>query len=226
MIKLDSVNYNIDQKNILKNINLEINPQDFLSIVGPSGAGKSTVLNLLIGACKPSKGDVFVNNVNIKYLKPQALQIYRRRIGMIWQHFHLLPGQSVYENVNFAAQIFGYNKIKQTNLVMQALDRVNLTGKAHHKIHQLSGGERQRCAIARAIVNNPYLVIADEPTGNLDPKSSNEILELLTDINQSGMTVVLVTHDQNLVNQVNRRVVLLKNGEVKKDIPNSGYIHH
>jgi cell division transport system ATP-binding protein len=226
VIKLDSVNYNIDQKNILKNINLEINPQDFLSIVGPSGAGKSTVLNLLIGACKPSKGDVFVNNVNIKYLKPQALQIYRRRIGMIWQHFHLLPGQSVYENVNFAAQIFGYNKIKQTNLVMQALDRVNLTGKAHHKIHQLSGGERQRCAIARAIVNNPYLVIADEPTGNLDPKSSNEILELLTDINQSGMTVVLVTHDQNLVNQVNRRVVLLKNGEVKKDIPNSGYIHH
>ena len=181
---------------------------------------------MLIGACKPSKGDVFVNNVNIKYLKPQALQIYRRRIGMIWQHFHLLPGQSVYENVNFAAQIFGYNKIKQTNLVMQALDRVNLTGKAHHKIHQLSGGERQRCAIARAIVNNPYLVIADEPTGNLDPKSSNEILELLTDINQSGMTVVLVTHDQNLVNQVNRRVVLLKNGEVKKDIPNSGYIHH
>ena len=226
MIKLDSVNYNIDQKNILKNINLEINPQDFLSIVGPSGAGKSTVLNLLIGACKPSKGDVFVNNVNIKYLKPQALQIYRRRIGMIWQHFHLLPGQSVYENVNFAAQIFGYNKIKQTNLVMQALDRVNLTGKAHHKIHQLSGGERQRCAIARAIVNNPYLVIADEPTGNLDPKSSNEILELLTDINQSGMTVVLVTHDQNLVNQVNRRVILLKNGEVKKDIANSGYIHH
>lgn len=226
MIKLDSVNYNIDQKNILKNINLEINPQDFLSIVGPSGAGKSTILNLLIGACKPSKGDVFVNNVNIKYLKPQALQIYRRRIGMIWQHFHLLPGQSVYENVNFAAQIFGYNKIKQTNLVMQALDRVNLTGKAHHKIHQLSGGERQRCAIARAIVNNPYLVIADEPTGNLDPKSSNEILELLTDINQSGMTVVLVTHDQNLVNQVNRRVILLKNGEVKKDIANSGYIHH
>jgi len=226
VIKLDSVNYNIDQKNILKNINLEIHPQDFLSIVGPSGAGKSTILNLLIGACKPSKGDVFVNNVNIKYLKPQALQIYRRRIGMIWQHFHLLPGQSVYENVNFAAQIFGYNKIKQTNLVMQALDRVNLTGKAHHKIHQLSGGERQRCAIARAIVNNPYLVIADEPTGNLDPKSSNEILELLTDINQSGMTVVLVTHDQNLVNQVNRRVVLLKNGEVKKDIPNSGYIHH
>ena len=226
MIKLDSVNYNIDQKNILKNINLEIHPQDFLSIVGPSGAGKSTILNLLIGACKPSKGDVFVNNVNIKYLKPQALQIYRRRIGMIWQHFHLLPGQSVYENVNFAAQIFGYNKIKQTNLVMQALDRVNLTGKAHHKIHQLSGGERQRCAIARAIVNNPYLVIADEPTGNLDPKSSNEILELLTDINQSGMTVVLVTHDQNLVNQVNRRVILLKNGEVKKDIANSGYIHH
>jgi len=226
VIKLDSVNYNIDQKNILKNINLEIHPQDFLSIVGPSGAGKSTILNLLIGACKPSKGDVFVNNVNIKYLKPQALQIYRRRIGMIWQHFHLLPGQSVYENVNFAAQIFGYNKIKQTNLVMQALDRVNLTGKAHHKIHQLSGGERQRCAIARAIVNNPYLVIADEPTGNLDPKSSNEILELLTDINQSGMTVVLVTHDQNLVNQVNRRVILLKNGEVKKDIANSGYIHH
>jgi len=226
VIKLDSVNYNIDQKNILKNINLEIHPQDFLSIVGPSGAGKSTILNLLIGACKPSKGDVFVNNVNIKYLKPQALQIYRRRIGMIWQHFHLLPGQSVYENVNFAAQIFGYNKIKQTNLVMQALDRVNLTGKAHHKIHQLSGGERQRCAIARAIVNNPYLVIADEPTGNLDPKSSNEILELLTVINQSGMTVVLVTHDQNLVNQVNRRVILLKNGEVKKDIANSGYIHH
>lgn len=226
MIKLESVNYDIDKKSILKNISLEINPQDFLSIVGPSGAGKSTILNLLIGACKPSNGDVFVNNVNIKYLKPQALQIYRRRIGMIWQHFHLLPGQTVYENINFAAQIYGYNKVRQTNMVMKALDKVNLTGKSHHKIHQLSGGERQRCAIARAIVNNPYLVIADEPTGNLDPKSSNEILELLTDINKSGMTVVLVTHDQHLVNQVNRRVVLLKNGEVQKDLANSGYIHH
>ena len=226
MIKLESVNYSIDKKNILSDINLEIQPEDFLSIVGPSGAGKSTILNMLIGALKPTLGDVFVNNVNIQYLKPKALQIYRRRIGMIWQHFHLLPGQSVYENINFAADIYGYNKIKQTNLVLQALDRVNLTSKAHHKIHQLSGGERQRCAIARAIVNNPYLVIADEPTGNLDPKSSNEILELLTDINKSGMTVVLVTHDQNLVNQVNRRVVLLKNGVIQKDIPNSGYIHH
>ena len=226
MIKLDSVNYHISKNKILNNINLEINPQDFLSIVGPSGAGKSTVLNLLIGACKPSQGDVFVNNVNIKYLKPDALQIYRRRIGMIWQHFHLLPGQTVFENVNFAAQIYGYNKIKQSNLVHRALDRVNLTAKSHHKIHQLSGGERQRCAIARAIVNNPYLVIADEPTGNLDPKSSNEILELLQDINQEGMTVVLVTHDQNLVNQVNRRVILLKNGQIQKDLPNSGYIHN
>ena len=195
MIKLDSVNYNIDRKNILKDISLEINPQDFLSIVGPSGAGKSTVLNLLIGACKPSKGDVFVNDVNIKYLKPQALQIYRRRIGMIWQHFHLLPGQTVYENINFAAQIYGYNKVKQTNLVMQALDRVNLTGKSHHKIHQLSGGEKQRVAIARAIVNEPPILVADEPTGNLDPETTEEILTLMHELPQQGRSLVMATHD-------------------------------
>ncbi|MBT6143117.1 ABC transporter ATP-binding protein [bacterium] len=224
MIKLDTVNLHLNQKHILKDIQLDIDPSDFLSIIGPSGAGKSTLLNMLIGGVKPSSGDVYVNNVNIKYLKPNAMQVYRRRIGMVWQHFHLLPGQSVYENIAFAAQIFAHSKVKQRNMVLTALEKVNLGSKANHKIHMLSGGERQRCAIARAIVNNPYLLIADEPTGNLDPQSSNDILELLKDINAQGMTVVLVTHDKQLVDSLNRRVVLMQSGCITRDLANSSYI--
>jgi len=224
VIKLDTVNLHLNQKHILKDIQLDIDPSDFLSIIGPSGAGKSTLLNMLIGGVKPSSGDVYVNNVNIKYLKPNAMQVYRRRIGMVWQHFHLLPGQSVYENIAFAAQIFAHSKIKQKNMVLKALEKVNLGSKANHKIHMLSGGERQRCAIARAIVNNPYLLIADEPTGNLDPQSSHDILELLKDINAHGMTVVLVTHDKQLVDSLNRRVVLMESGCITRDLANSSYI--
>ena len=199
--------------------NLRLEKATMNVLLGPTLSGKTTLMRIMAGLEKPSSGQIIWNGKDITNCRLQD-----RDVAMVYQQFINYPTLSVYENIAFAAQIFAHSKVKQRNMVLTALEKVNLGSKANHKIHMLSGGERQRCAIARAIVNNPYLLIADEPTGNLDPQSSNDILELLKDINAQGMTVVLVTHDKQLVDSLNRRVVLMQSGCITRDLANSSYI--
>jgi len=201
----------------LDNINLKIIKGEFVAIVGKSGAGKSTLLKLLIGEEKPTKGRIFFEKQDIAKLKYGELPKIRRKIGMIFQDFKLLPDKSAFENVSFALEVAGFapQEIKKT--VPQMLELVGLKDKIFNFPHELSGGEKQRVAIARAMINKPDLLIADEPTGNLDPLNTTEITKLLLKINELGTTVILATHNKNIVDMLNTRVVSLDNGRIIRD---------
>ena len=201
----------------LDNINLKIIKGEFVAIVGKSGAGKSTLLKLLIGEEKPTKGRIFFEKQDIAKLKYSELPKIRRKIGMIFQDFKLLPDKSAFENVSFALEVAGFapQEIKKT--VPQMLELVGLKDKIFNFPHELSGGEKQRVAIARAMINKPDLLIADEPTGNLDPLNTTEITKLLLKINELGTTVILATHNKNIVDMLNTRVVSLDNGRIIRD---------
>ena len=207
----------------LKDLSLSIEKGEFVFIVGKSGAGKSTLTKLLIGEIKPTSGDVYINGICVNHLKHKEIPFLRRKIGMVFQDFRLLENKTVYENVSFALEIIGASKKTIRRKVPEALSRVGLAGKAKNFPNQLSGGEQQRVAIARAVVNNPGLVIADEPTGNLDPTNSAEILDMLIDINRSGTTVLVVTHDRELVDKLQKRVILINDGVIASDEERSSY---
>lgn len=201
----------------LRNINLEIERGEFVFLVGQSGSGKSTFLRLILREYRPTKGTLYVAGKNLGTLNQWKVPALRRQIGTVFQDFRLLPGKTVYENVAFALQVIGKSTKEIRQIVPETLETVGLTGKANRLNEELSGGEQQRVAIARAFVNRPQILIADEPTGNLDPETSVGIMKLLDRINRTDTTVIMATHDSSIVDQMRRRVLELRDGELVRD---------
>ncbi|WP_075865767.1 cell division ATP-binding protein FtsE [Carboxydothermus islandicus] len=207
----------------LSDVSFKVNKGEFVFLVGNSGAGKSTLLKLITREELPTHGQILVNGKNIVRLRGREIPLYRRRIGMVFQDFRLLPNKTAFENVAFALEICGLSgkQIKERSLY--ALERVGMAKKADRFPAELSGGEAQRVAIARAIVNNPILLLADEPTGNLDPENSLAIINLLKEINYSGTTVIVATHDALIVDALRQRVIALKDGKIVRDEESGAY---
>ena len=205
-------------------LNLKIKKGDFVFIIGGTGSGKSTLIKMLYREEKPTKGEIIVGGLNVAKLRNGRVYKLRRKLGIVFQDYRLLPKSTVYENVAFALEVIGAKKEEINQKVLRALELVGLKGKVRNYPDQLSGGEQQRVAIARAIVNEPKLLLCDEPTGNLDPEMSMEIMKVLEEINQTlGTTIVMATHDKDIVNKMNRRVVILKEGRLVKDVEKGGY---
>ncbi len=207
----------------LEDIDLEIKPSEFVSIVGKSGAGKSTLIKLLIGEEKPTKGRVVFGAYEVNKLHPKQLPELRRQIGIVFQDFKLLPRKNAYENVAFALEVEGRSQHEIEDLVPQVLDMVGLLDKQHNFPHELSGGEKQRVAIARAMIHRPAVLIADEPTGNLDEANSEEIVRLISKIHELGTTVILATHNKHVVNLLHKRVITLADGKIIRDEEKAKY---
>lgn len=207
----------------LDQIDLNISKGEFVYLVGPSGAGKSSILKMIFRADRPTDGDIYIDNFSLNNLKPHQIPYYRRNIGMIFQDYKLLPGRSVYENVAFALRVMHYSRARIRRQVHQVLELVGLMDKVHNKTSELSGGEQQRICIARAIVNNPPILLADEPTGSLDPDTSWEIMQLLSKINSRQTTVVVATHNKSIVDDIRKRVIALENGRIIRDKHLSSY---
>ncbi|MNI26697.1 Cell division ATP-binding protein FtsE [compost metagenome] len=201
----------------LKGVSVKIDRNEFVYLVGPSGAGKSTFMKLIYREEVPTKGQISVNGFNIGKLKPRKIPYVRRNIGVVFQDFRLLPKMTVYENVAFALEVIEAPKKVIKKRVHEVLDLVGLKNKANRDPSQLSGGEQQRVAIARAIVNNPSVIIADEPTGNLDPETSWGIMQLLDEINFRGTTIVMATHNKDIVNTLRKRVIAIEHGNIVRD---------
>ncbi|MCC6643150.1 ATP-binding cassette domain-containing protein [Candidatus Peregrinibacteria bacterium] len=224
MIICDKIVKKYKNKKVLNELTLVIMPGEFVSIVGPSGAGKSTLVHALIGAERIQGGSITVDGYRVSEMTGKELQFYRRRIGVVFQDYRLLPQKTVFENVAFALEVCGVEKAKIKPRVMEVLKMVGLTGMAEQFPYQLSGGERQRTAIARSLVHDPGMLVADEPTGNLDPKTALEIMKLFLEINKNGISVLLTTHNKDLVNFAKRRVVKIEDGRVVEDKGGSEYI--
>jgi cell division transport system ATP-binding protein len=201
----------------LEDINLTVSKGEFIYLVGPSGAGKSTLLSLICRADVPTSGDILVDTLSLKSLSEREVPYFRRNIGMIFQDYKLLPRRTVYENVAFALRVVHYSRSRIRRQVNQVLELVGLAAKAKHLPSELSGGEQQRICIARAIVNNPPILLADEPTGNLDPDTSWEIVQLLSKINMRQTTVVVATHNKGIVDDIRKRVVAVTKGKIVRD---------
>lgn len=225
MILLDRVTkaYGKDGKPAINRISLHISAGEFVILVGTSGAGKSTLLRVLTREEKPSSGKVVVGGIDYDTLKDKHIPLLRRKIGVVFQDFKLLPNRTVFENVAFALEIAGMTNREIKSTVPKVIDLVGLKGKEKSFPNQLSGGERQRVAIARAIVRQPKILIADEPTGNLDPKHSWEIVRLLEKINKYGTTVLLTTHNVDIVNKLKRRVITIDHGKITSDEAKGSY---
>ncbi|WP_028593768.1 cell division ATP-binding protein FtsE [Paenibacillus assamensis] len=201
----------------LRGVNVLIDKDEFVYLVGPSGAGKSTFMKLIYREEVPTKGQLFVNGFNIGKLKQRKIPYVRRNIGVIFQDFRLLPKLTAYENVAFAMEVIEAPKKVIKRRVPEVLELVGLKQKMNCLPSQLSGGEQQRVAIARAIVNNPAVLVADEPTGNLDPETSWEIMKLLEEINYRGTTIIMATHNKDIVNRIRRRVIAIEEGTIVRD---------
>ena len=208
----------------LEEVNFKVDPGEFVCLVGKSGAGKSTIIKLLVGEEKPSKGRVFFGQYEVNKLDANELPPFRRHVGVVFQDFKLLPMKNTYENVAFALEVAGRPQAEIRELVPQVLDMVGLGDKLNNFPHELSGGEKQRVAIARSMVHRPEVIIADEPTGNLDPFNTWEIISLLQKINQLGTTLILATHDKEIVNNLDKRVVTLDRGRIIRDEERGKYI--
>ena len=225
MILLDRVtkNYGKSNKPALNRASIHVGAGEFVIIVGTSGAGKSTLLKLLTREEKPSSGKIVVGGIDYDNLKDKHIPLLRRKIGVVFQDFKLLPNRTVFENVAFALEIAGMTNREIKATVPKVIEMVGLKGKEKHFPHQLSGGERQRVAIARAVVRQPKILIADEPTGNLDPKHSWDIVRLLEKINKYGTTVILTTHNVEIVNKLKRRVITIDHGKITSDQARGSY---
>lgn len=201
----------------LRDVNLKIYPGEFVFVVGPSGAGKSTFIKLMVREEEPNAGDIMVNGYRLTTLRRRDIPYFRRTMGIVFQDFRLIPGMTVFDNVAFAMRVVGASSREIRKRVPTTLNLVGLGAKARAFPNELSGGEQQRVGLARALVNNPSLIIADEPTGNVDPNMSYEIVELLTEINRRGTTIVMVTHEHQLVRDFSRRVIMIENGSIVAD---------
>lgn len=224
MILLDRVTKRYNKKGTaLDRISLHIEPKEFVIIIGPSGAGKSTLLKLLTREERPSSGKIIVGGIDYDKLRDKDIPFLRRRIGVVFQDFKLLPNKTVCENIAFPLEIAGMGKREIKNTVAKVLKIVGLEQKGDSYPNELSGGEGQRVAIARAVVRQPKILIADEPTGNLDPKHAWDVIKVLEKINNYGTTVLLTTHNQEIVNRLKRRVVVIGAGQIKSDQAGGDY---
>ena len=224
MIKL--VNISKEYKSgvkALSNINMHVKKGEFVYIVGESGAGKSTLVKILLKEEAPTEGQIYLNNTEITNISNRRIPYIRRNMGVVFQDFRLLHNKTVYENIAFAMEILGADPKEIRRRVPVVLNRVDLGRKASSFPDQLSGGEQQRVSIARSIVNNPPILLADEPTGNLDPENSLQIMKILSDINARGTTVVMATHAKEIVDQLRRRVIQLRDGVIVRDEKRGGY---
>lgn len=208
----------------LDDATFKINPKEFVSLVGRSGAGKSTIIKLLIGEEKPDKGKVIFGSYDVNKLENKDIPSLRRHIGVVFQDFKLLPNKTAYENVAFALEVAGRPDKEIEEFVPKILELVGLKNRIKNFPKELSGGEQQRVAIARALIHSPDVLVADEPTGNLDPITSQEIIRLLLTINEMGTTVILATHNKDVINNLERRVILLENGKIVRDEEKGKYI--
>ncbi|SDL28577.1 cell division ATP-binding protein FtsE [Natronincola ferrireducens] len=224
MIQFKNVNKTYNKGiQALTNFNLNIEKGEFVFLVGPSGAGKSTFIKLLLKEEEPTEGSILVENQDITKLSKRKIPYLRRNLSVIFQDFRLLPNKTVYENIAFAMEVIEASSKEIRRQVPMILGMVGLSDKAKQYPHQLSGGERQRVSIARAIVNNPSILIADEPTGNLDPETAWEIMKVLKQINRRGTTVVMVTHAKDIVDTMQQRVVALEKGRIVRDEHRGAY---
>ena len=201
----------------LKGISLLIEDGEFVFLVGPSGSGKSTIIKLITGELKPTSGDVHVNGYSLERIRKREIPYLRRTVGVVFQDFRLIPKMTVYDNVAFAMRVIGAKEKEIKERVPYVLDLVGLSSKEHRHPGELSGGEQQRLAIARALINNPSTIIADEPTGNLDPQMSFEIMSLLQEINNLGTTMLVVTHAKDLVERFSKRTIVINDGLIVSD---------
>jgi len=225
MIRFENISKIYNSHSVaLKDVTFEVKSQEFVSLVGRSGAGKSTLLKLLIAEEKPTGGKIFFNRRNVLKMPNRELPFLRRQIGAVFQDFKLLPNKTAYENVAFAMEVAGKSERDIKNDVSRVLDLVGLKDKMNNFPRELSGGEKQRVAIARAMVHRPSVIVADEPTGNLDPINTWDIIRLLLKISELGTTVILATHDKEIINALERRVVSLENGTVVRDENPGRYI--
>jgi cell division transport system ATP-binding protein len=208
----------------LDEVTLSIEPNEFVSIVGHSGAGKTTLVKMLLAEDKPTKGNVFFGSSDVHKFKKQEIHNFRRKIGVVFQDFRLLPNKTVYENVAFAMEVAGRTDDEIHSDVPHVLDLVDLSHKAFNFPNELSGGERQRVAIARAIVNQPEIIVADEPTGNLDPINTHEIIQILKKINDLGTTIILTTHNKGVIDLLGKRVISMDKGKVVRDDKEGKYV--
>jgi cell division transport system ATP-binding protein len=220
MIYFDNVTKIYDDETVaLSGINLKIAPHEFVSIVGHSGAGKSTLLKLMLAEELPTEGSVLFESEDIHMMKPSDITSLRQKIGSIFQDFRLIPNKTVYENIAFAMEVSGQSDEEIAQDVPYVLQLVDLERKANNFPSQLSGGEKQRVAIARALVNQPEVLIADEPTGNLDPANTYDIVQILKKINDLGTTIILTTHNKGVIDELQKRVITLENGKIINDDP-------
>ncbi|EGT3615598.1 cell division ATP-binding protein FtsE [Clostridium perfringens] len=224
MIEFKNVS-KVYNKNVkaLANVNINIDKGEFVFLVGPSGAGKSTFIKMLLKEVEPTTGNIVMGDEDLSQIKRRQIPYHRRKIGMVFQDFRLIPTLNVYENVAFAMRVVGATPKEIRKRVPMVLSLVGLSNKYKMFPNELSGGEQQRVSIARAIVNNPKVLIADEPTGNLDPDTAKEIMELIDDINKAGTTVVMATHAKEIVNSMKKRVIAIDKGEVVSDVQKGGY---
>lgn len=223
MIQLKNVYMKYKDNYALKNINLDIMASEFVFLTGSSGAGKSTLLKLLYREEMPTSGTVMIGNIDIANLPNDKVPNIRRCMGIVFQDYKLLPNISVYDNISFVIRTLGMRNTEIQERVKGALNVVGLLNKMNAKPTELSGGEQQRVSIARAIVNGPPLLIADEPTGNLDPRNSMEIMQILEQINEKGITVIVSTHNREIVDRLRKRVIRMKEGEIQWDIREGTY---
>lgn len=224
MIQFKNVTKRYGKVTVLEDINFSIQKGEFVCIVGPSGAGKTTLIHALLGAEHLTDGDVIVNEFfNVTRASKSELQEYRRKVGVVFQDYKLLPRKTVFENIAFALEVCGYEKSTIQQKVVEVMQRTGLEGLRNHYPRELSGGEKQRTSIARALVHAPEILIADEPTGNLDDENALNIIDLLHKINQEGATVILATHDKSIVNAIKKRVIKLEQGRIVSDKNNTQY---
>lgn len=225
MIYFDNVSKIYSPSSIaLEGVNFAVEQGEFVSIVGQSGAGKTTLLKLFLAEEAPTAGSIFLDSIDINSLPKKDLHLLRKRIGVVFQDYRLLPSKTAYENIAFAMQAAGKTETEIKDDVPQVLQVVGLIDKSFHFPSELSGGERQRVAIARALINRPDVIVADEPTGNLDPINVQEIIDLIKKVNQLGTTVILTTHNKDIINSLGRRVITLESGKIVRDDKEGRYV--
>lgn len=224
MIYFNNVTKKYKDNTSLEDVTFTVSQGEFVSIIGHSGAGKTTLTKLILAEESPTEGTVFFESTNIHKLSKRDLTNLRKKIGIIFQDFRLLPNMTAYENIAFAMEAAGKDDDEIAQDVPHILELVDLANRAFHFPHQLSGGEKQRLAIARAIITQPDLIIADEPTGNLDPINTNEVVNILKKVNELGTTVILTTHNSGVIDQVGKRVITLENGRIIRDDKDGKYM--
>ena len=216
MINIDNVSYSYKKGGGVSNINLTIEEGEFVFLIGPTGSGKTTILKLLYMDLFPKAGKITIDKFDSQSIKKRKIPYLRRRVGVIFQHYHLLEDRNLFENIALPLHVLGYDKEEVVELVNESIDEIGLSGKESHYPHELSGGEQQRACIARALIKDPEIILADEPTGNLDPVASFELIKLLEQISKEGTSILMASHNYNLIKSRGHRIVEMQNGSVRQ----------